>query len=165
MSTILEQVTPTETGSVEVDLSLRKILVPVDLTDHSERTASYAVALAKAFNASLTFIHVFAPEAISEFTTEDVHAIYENEREIAKERLTSFGAKIGRIYPHCETEFYVGDTAEQVKQAAVTLKADLIVTASYHPGFLGRLFGLEQAPRIVDRAPCPVLVYHEAEEE
>jgi nucleotide-binding universal stress UspA family protein len=164
MSTILEQVTPTETGSVEVDLSLRRILVPVDLTDHSEKTASYAVALAKAFNASLIFVHVFAPEALTEFTTEDVHAIYERERETAEERLASFGGKIGRIYRHCSTEFYVGDTAEQVKQAAVTLKADLIVTASYHPGFLGRLFGLEQAPRIVNHAPCPVLVYHEAQE-
>jgi nucleotide-binding universal stress UspA family protein len=165
MSTTLEQVTPTETISKEIDLSLRKILVPVDLTEHSEKTASYAVALAKAFNATLIFVHVFAPEAITEFTTDDVHAIYENERETAKQRLASFGAKMGRIYPQCGTEFYVGDTAEQVKQAAVTLKADLIVTASYHPGFLGRLFALEQAPRIVNHAPCPVLVYHEAPEE
>jgi hypothetical protein len=31
----------------------------------------------------------------------------------------------------------------------LVLEADLISTASYHPGFLGRLFGLEQAPRIL----------------
>jgi nucleotide-binding universal stress UspA family protein len=164
MSTTLEQVTTKETIPDEIDLNLRKIVVPVDLSEHSEQTASYAVALAKAFGASLVFVHVFPPEAITEFTTEDVHEIYEREREIAKERLTSFGNKIGRIYPHCDTEFYVGDTADRVKEAALTAKADLIITATYHPGFLGRLFALEQAPRIVNRAPCPVLVYHEAQE-
>jgi nucleotide-binding universal stress UspA family protein len=39
--------------------------------------------------------------------------------------------------------------------------ADLIVTASHHPTFLRRLFNLDKAPRIMHRAPCPVLVYHE----
>ena len=48
--------------------------------------------------------------------------------------------------------------------AAVEWNADLIVTASYDPGFLGCLLGLERAPQIVKRAPCPVVVYHEVEE-
>jgi nucleotide-binding universal stress UspA family protein len=161
MSNILEPVTTLEAIATGNEVNIRRIVVPVDLSAHSENTASYAVALAKNFEASITFIHVFPPEAITEFTTQDVHEAYEKDREIAKERLTSFANKIGRTYPHCEAEFCIGDTAEQVTLLALNLGADLIITASYHPGFLGHLFGLEQAPRIVHRAPCPVLVYHE----
>jgi nucleotide-binding universal stress UspA family protein len=165
MSNILEQPTTNRPIIEGNGVDIRRILVPVDLSEHSAKTASYAVALAKAFEAAITFVHVFPPEAITEFTTEDVHAIYEQERDIAKQRLASFGKKIGRVYPECATEFRIGDTAEQVKLAALELEADLIITASYRPGFLGRLFGLEQAPRIVNHAPCPVLVYHEPQEQ
>jgi nucleotide-binding universal stress UspA family protein len=60
--------------------------------------------------------------------------------------------------------FRKGDPAEQVALLAQDLDADLIITASHNPGFLTRLFGWDQAPRILQRAHCPVLVYHEAVE-
>jgi nucleotide-binding universal stress UspA family protein len=91
----------------------------------------------------------------------DVHEFYEQDLHSAKEELASFADKIRLTYPQCDTEFRIGDPAEQTKLAVLELKADLIITASYHPGFLGRLFGLEPASRIVNHAPCPVLVYHE----
>ena len=43
-------------------------------------------------------------------------------------------------YPDCNVEFRIGDPAEQVTQLARETNADLIITASHHPGFLGRLF-------------------------
>jgi len=90
-------------------------------------------------------VHVFPRETNAEFTTDDIHWRYARERDAAKERLLSFGDKIGRAYPRSETEFRVGDTAEEVRLAALEWHVDLIVTASYHPGFLGRLLGLERA--------------------
>jgi nucleotide-binding universal stress UspA family protein len=164
MDRILEQVTTTETMPGAADIYVQKIIVPVDLTKHSEKTASYAIALAKSFRASIIFVHVFPREIITEFETDDIHWRYARERDAAKEQLLSFGKKIGRVYPHCEIKFRIGDTAEEVSLAAVEWNADLIVTASYHPGFLGRLLGLERARQIVKRAPCPVVVYHEVQE-
>jgi nucleotide-binding universal stress UspA family protein len=35
-----------------------------------------------------------------------------------------------QVYPRCETQFRVGDTAEEVRLAAVAWNADLIVTTS-----------------------------------
>ena len=93
-----------------------------------------------------------------------MHRSYAQERDAAKERLVGFGNKMRRVYPRCETDFRVGDTAEEVRLAAAQWNADLIVTASYDPGFLGRLLGLERAPQIVKRAPCPVVVYHEVQQ-
>jgi nucleotide-binding universal stress UspA family protein len=54
--------------------------------------------------------------------------------------------------------------AEEVRRMAVEWHADLIVTASYDPGFLSSLLGVERAAQIVKRAPCPVFVYHEVQE-
>ena len=164
MNGILEQVAPNEAILGANNVNVERIVVPVDLFEHSKKTASYAIALGKSFGASITFVHVFPGETIREFTTEDIHRRHELERDIAKDRLASFGEKMRQIYPRSETEFRIGDTAEQVHLVAFNLKANLIITASYHPGFLGYLLGLEQARRIVTHAPCTVLVIHEPEE-
>ncbi len=164
MNEILEQVRTNEAIAATSNLNIRRIVVPVDLSAHSENTAAYAVALAKTFGASITFVHVFPPKPITEITAQDFHEIYDRERDSKREELSGFANKIRLSYPHCDTEFRIGDAAEQIHLTALVLEADLIITASYHPGFLGRLFGLEQAPRIVNHAPCPVLVYHEPNE-
>jgi nucleotide-binding universal stress UspA family protein len=164
MNGILEQVAPNEAILGARDFSVERIVVAVDLFEHSKKTASYAIALAKSFGASITFVHVFPHETIRERATEDIHKRYERGRDIAKERLATFGDRMSQIYHRCETEFRIGDTAEQVQLAALNVKADLIITASYHPGFLGHLLGLEQARRIMTDAPCAVLVLHQLQE-
>jgi nucleotide-binding universal stress UspA family protein len=61
----------------------------------------------------------------------------------------------------CNTDFRIGDPADEVSLAALSLNADLIITASHNPSFLARFFGADQAPRILHGAPCSALVYHE----
>ena len=160
MNRILEEVTTSEAIQGVAGVNIRKIIVPVDLSEHSEKTSSYAIALAKSFRASIIFVHVFPPEPITKFRIA-THWSYAEGRDAAKEKLVSFCDKMRRVYPHCETEFRIGDTADEVRLAVEAWNADLIVTASYRSGFLGRVLGLERAPQIVKRAPCPVVVYHE----
>jgi len=162
MNRILEQGTPNETIAAGSNVHIRRIVVPIDLSAYSEKTASYAVGLAKNLGASITFLHVFSPEALTEFATGEVYEIYGRERSPAKERLAIFASHISQTYPRCQTEIRVGDTAEQTKLAALELDADLIITPSYNPGFLDRLFGLEQAPRTVNCPSCPVVVYYDS---
>jgi nucleotide-binding universal stress UspA family protein len=164
MNKILEQVATNEETPETAHVSIQKIIVPVDLSEHSENTASYAIALAKSFRASIIFVHIFPPEPITDFTIADVSLGYTRERDGAKEKLVSFGNKMGRVYPRCDTQFRIGDLAEEVRRAVLEWNADLVVTASYNPGFLGHLLGLERAPQIVKSAPCPVVVYHETQE-
>jgi nucleotide-binding universal stress UspA family protein len=161
MNRILEEVITSEAIQRAAGVNIQKIVVPVDLSEHSEKTSSYAIALAKSFRASIIFVHVFPHEPITQFEIDGIHWSYAEERDAAKEKLVSFCDKMRRVYPHCETEFRIGDTADEVRLAVEAWNADLIVTASYHPGFLGRVLGLERAPQIVKRAPCPVIVYHE----
>lgn len=143
------------------NLNIRRIVVAVDLSAHSRKTAAYAARFAKSFGASLTLVHAFAPERITEFTTEEVHERYEEEMRNTERDLDKLAASVRETNVDCDIEFRVGDPAEEVNLIAKDLHADLIITASHHPRFLSRLFGTDQAPRILHRAQCPVLVYHE----
>ncbi|MBV9273281.1 MAG: universal stress protein [Verrucomicrobia bacterium] len=165
MNKVLEKTVTTEQIPNTYDLQVKKIVVAVDLSPHSEKTAAYASGFARSFGASVILVHVLTPEPITEFTTQEVHEHFEEERRETEKKLESLAEKVREMYPDCEMELRIGDPAEQVTLVAVDTKADLIITASHHPGFLGRLFGLDQAPRILHRARCPVLVYHEEVEE
>jgi nucleotide-binding universal stress UspA family protein len=164
MNEMFQSAAPNQAITTGNDVNVRRIVVAVDLLEHSKKTALYAIALAKGFGASITFVHVFPGETTTESAKEAIHRRYELERDTAKERLVHFGDELRKMYPRCEIEFQIGDTAEQVHLVAFSLKADLIIAASYHPGALGHLLGLEQASRIAIRPPCPVLVVHEPEE-
>ena len=146
------------------DLNIREIVVAVDLSPHSEKTAAYAAKVAKSYGASITLVHAFAPERITEFTTQEVRENYREEEREAERALRKLAERVRETYSDCGCEFRIGDPAEEVTLMAKDLNADLIITASHHPHFLSRLFGLDQAPRILHRAQCPVLVYHEDRE-
>ena len=164
MNEILEQAPKNLAVTTQGGLKIRRIVVPIDLSADSEKTALYAAALARNFGASITFVHIFPTEAISIFTAQDGLETYERERDLRKKALARFADKIRKAYSRCDTEFRIGDAAEETKLAALELDADLIITASCHSGLAGCLSGLEQTQRIANQAPCSVLVYQETNE-
>jgi nucleotide-binding universal stress UspA family protein len=141
------------------DLEIKRILVAVDLSPHSKRTATYAANFAKSFGASITLAHVLDVQPVRTLNANETPA--EEKRHDAERKLGELVEKIRETYPNCDMWFRTGDPAEEITTLARDLDADLIITASHHPGFLTRLFGWDQAPRILHRAKCPVLVYHE----
>ena len=161
MNKVLENTATAQETSSEYNLNIRKIVVAVDLSPHSENTAAYAAEFARSFGAAITLVHALAPEPITEFTTQEFHESFVKDQRESQKKLASLVEEIRQTCPACDMEIRFGDPAEQVTRAALDRNADLIVTASHHPSFLGRLLGLDQAPRILHRANCPVLVYHE----
>jgi nucleotide-binding universal stress UspA family protein len=143
-------------------LCLKTILVAVDLSPHSEATARYAVSFAKPFGASIVLVHVHVPvNPVYDFVSEDAYEALDHQRQHAQEELGRLTGTLREAYPACQEAFLIGDPAEEVVRLAQERDADLIITASHHPGFLAQLLYLDQAPQIVHTAPCPVLVYHE----
>jgi len=142
-------------------VSIRKILVAVDLSDHSEATASYAAELANSFGASLTVAYVYEPIPLSEYASETTYSLLEEQRCDLRKLLDELTQKVQKIGAVCEPAFLVGKPAEQISTLARKIGADLVVAASRHPTFLGELFNLDTAPQIMHRAPCPVLIYHD----
>jgi nucleotide-binding universal stress UspA family protein len=147
----------------ESALSIKKIVVAVDLSADSEVTARYAIGIAKPFAASIVLVHVHAATNQSEFVTEELGMASIRRQQQAGERLTNLTKRLEDEYASCTERFLVGEPAEEIARVASELNADLIVTASHHPSMLGRLFNLAQAPRIIRRAPCSVLVYYHKE--
>ena len=141
--------------------NFRRIIVAVDLSPHSEKTALYAAEFAKRVGASVTLVHVFAPEPITEFTSEQAQEAFGEGRRRTVWKLAKLMEEVRRTGVECGDDFRVGDPAEEVAQAAQNECADLIITASHRPGLLACAVGWEQAPRIMHRAKCPVLVYQE----
>jgi nucleotide-binding universal stress UspA family protein len=157
-----------KTNNSQVDPSnwfnLNKIIVAVDLSPHSVKTATYGAEFAKSVGASVTLLHVFRPEPSPEFAGEGLYESFERGRRLMLGKLTKLVEQVRQTGVKCDDDFRVGDPAEEVTAAAQDLHADLVITSSHHPGFLGRLFSVDQAPRILHRASCPVLVYHEGNE-
>jgi nucleotide-binding universal stress UspA family protein len=144
------------------ELSIRQVAVAVDLLAHSQKMVAYAVGIAKRFGATVYLVYVHAPpEALVEYTTEEFHDYLERERRDRERALEELCAKTRHAYPNCGAEFRVGNPADEILKLAQTLHVDLIITASHHTSFLGRLFDLDQGSKMMHRATCPVLIYHE----
>lgn len=142
-------------------VSIQRVVVAVDLTKHSVATAHYGAQIAKCFDAALYVAHVFASEPFYEFGSEGAYDLIDLRRHELQAQLDDLKEEVQKLVPVCDSVFLEGEAAEQISALARDVDADLIVTASHHPTFLGRLFNLDKAPKIMHRAPCPVLVYHE----
>jgi nucleotide-binding universal stress UspA family protein len=142
-------------------VSIKKVLVAVDLSHHSGATASYAAGIASRFGASLTIVHVYEPVPLSEYTCESTFTLLDNQRDDLQTLLDGLTQRIRQLGVLSDSFFLIGDAAVKISELAREIDADLIVTASHHLTFLGHLFNLDKAPQIMHQAPCPVLVYHE----
>ena len=138
---------------------IRKVVAAVDLTARSSCTAEYAVKVAKSFGASLLFVYVHPMETMFNFVMNGGYDLVDSEQQNRRHALANLADTVSKEYPFCTSTFLVGAPAEEVAKYAQEVEADLIVVASHHPNVLASLLHLDQAPKMVHRAPCPVLVY------
>jgi nucleotide-binding universal stress UspA family protein len=139
-------------------LELKDIVVAVSLKEGCGYTALYALQLARMFNSRLHVVYVHDPQPISEIAGSEAMTVLERQKRLAEQNLELLVTDLQQSYPDCDGEFLTGEPAEEIARYARTHHADLIVTASHHPGFLARFFGLDHAPRILHQTSCPVLV-------
>ena len=139
---------------------IRRILVAVDLTARSLETAEYAVNIAKSFGASVVFVYVHPTETMFNFVTGGGYDLVDSEQQNQRHALINLTDIVSKEYPFCTQTFLVGEPAETVAAFAREIEADLIIAGSHHSSFLTTLLHLDQAPKMVHLASCPVLVYH-----
>jgi nucleotide-binding universal stress UspA family protein len=146
-----------------VSSAVKKIIVAVGLSAHSEATASYAARWAEVFAASINLVHVCPLELVDGFgISPELVTALRLQGESAQEALSVLAQRIRECCPNCQATVLAGDPVEEVTSLARDLNADLIVIGSRHPaGFLGRLFAPDQERKMIYRAPCPVLIYQE----
>jgi nucleotide-binding universal stress UspA family protein len=142
-------------------VSIKKVLVAVDLSEQSEATATYAAELAKCFGASLTLVHVHDPVPLYEYASETTCTVLDEQREDLQKLLDQLTQQVRKLGLVCRSVFLDGDPAERISALASDIDADLIVTGSRRSTFFECLFTQHKPPQIMHRAPCPVLIYQQ----
>ena len=140
-------------------MEIRKILVPVDFSDHSQRALDQAIEFAKAFRAELHLLHCYQihPAAVSTYGIVVPETFEHDIRMAALQRLSEWRDKVSaqgvRVQEHITAHF----PAEEIVAIAERLGVDLIVMGTRGlTGFKHVLLG-SVAERTIRLARCPVL--------
>lgn len=146
----LEQLGP------DAGLNIMTVLAPVDLSAASMQALNYAIPIAERFQAGLHLVYVH--ENGHEFSTESMSQLL---HDIAKMRTSVESApQSGRpsLIRAENCHVLIGRAYQKVCDLARELAADLIILASRGQTGLARVLLGSTAQRIVQLAPCPVLV-------
>ena len=149
-------------------LSYRNILVPVDFSEHTEKTVSHATNLAARFDARLTLLHVFqTPEYASlpyqgtHLKVDELKSGFSVAEQQAAAQLAELEGRVRQKGIQVESLLSKGHPFERIVEVATAAGVDLIVIGSHGQAGLTRLTRLllgSTAGRVVELAACPVLV-------
>ncbi len=163
-----EQAAPKKRLVTTDNLVVKKILVPIDFSEHSKNALQYAVSFAKQFHSELILVYVVEPTiypADFSFGQVAVPSIEKELRERGKVELDQLvetqiaGALTARATVRTGKPFL------EIIDTAVEEEVDLIIIATHgHTGVEHILFG-GTAEKVVRKAPCPVLVVRPIETE
>jgi nucleotide-binding universal stress UspA family protein len=140
--------------------SVKKILVPIDFSEHSRNTINAAAELSATYGAPVTLVHVHQPlnlglpDGFMSYTPiqlSDLLAALARQLEEAKGEAQRAGAAA------VDTKLLQGAVAPEIVDYAKKGDYDLIVIGTHgHTGLKHALLG-SVAERVVRLAPCPVL--------
>lgn len=142
-------------------MKFQKILLPTDFSDESLYALSYAVDLAKIFNAKLYLLHViYDIEKASNLHIPhpSITELYKDLENHAKRNLDSFGIDVREGLKDVETVVKRGIPYEEVINFASANGIDLIVLGTLPRSGVERFFVGSTTQRVIRNAPCPVLV-------
>ena len=137
-----------------VALPYRRILVPTDLALTSRRAFPLAATLARAFDASVTALHVVPvpPQQHTWGITDVVDRSVPSEEAVAEFLAPEFAGL--RVQP----KVAFGSAWEQILETAREERCDLIALSTHgRDSVADHLFG-SHAERVLRQSPCPVLV-------
>jgi nucleotide-binding universal stress UspA family protein len=145
---------------------LKDILVCTDFSAESIKALSYATAFAQKFNAKLWLIHIGEPTPA--FSGLEGIPIIIDDAQLQKNserRLAEFAAE--HIPSNVSVSPLVrnGSAFEEIVSIAKARNIDLIIISTHGRTGLKRILFGSTAERIVQRAPCPVLVVRDREHD
>ena len=153
--------------------SFKKILVPLDGSDHSKRALEAAIGVAERFKGEITLIHIYSatvtPLTVPEPTTltssgapvvtsAEISRILEASRDVGKKILQD-GAQRTRSYGiSVKTELKEGSNVQEIVKTAKEGEFDLIVLGVKGVSKIRELLLGSVSLGVVKHAPCPILV-------
>jgi nucleotide-binding universal stress UspA family protein len=140
-------------------VSVRRILVPTDLTEESLKTIEFGLALAQRFGAHLTLLHVYRQSYAVQFVRgpNSSDEVWKDRMHFA-DTLKSWAKNVKERFADSDAEFRDGEPGEEIASTAKERDVDLIVISTHHYNWLTRLAYGCDAERILRHAPCPILI-------
>ena len=154
-------------------LHLKTLLVPVDFSENSRKAVIYAVRIAQRNNSSLLLLHVVEPpQFVRQLTPDYSIASYEEMRKVcepsrrqSEENLVRLSRDVQDANVVVETSQRIGTPYEEIVKEAKHKQVDLIVIATHGYTGLDHFLLGSTAERVVNIAPCPVLVVRKKERD
>jgi nucleotide-binding universal stress UspA family protein len=149
--------------------TIRRILCPVDFSDHSRRALDHALAIAAWYDSTVTVLHVASVMPVAAYVSGSgmpAFAALTNEaRDALRQSLCRFAGHDAGSAARREFEIAEGGTPETILSRASALPADLLVLGTHgRSGFERWVLG-SVAERVLRLAPCPVLTVPKAAAE
>lgn len=147
----------------------RKILVPHDGSEHSERAAEKAIELARLSGAKIVFVNSMTlpsffytyRDATNAAINEAAQQLMDFSGDVAAKILGDLGRQCSKKGVDASSVHKVGSPAEVILSVAKSEGADLIVMGSRGLSGLSRLKALGSVARKVsEHSRCPVLIVH-----
>jgi len=147
------------------DSLYKVILVPIDFSEHSDRTLKYATRIAARENANIRLLHVFRiPDyAVTQYGRRphdcgEMRWQAESAEQEAQENLNAVEKEVLSKGIKVKAYFRVGYPLEEIVSMASDPEVDLVIIGSHGLSAIKRLLLGSTAERVVEHARCPVLV-------
>lgn len=142
-------------------IEIRRILCPVDFSEHSRHALDHAVAIARWYGSTVTVLHVVSPAPVAAYapgplvyepmllTTVDREQVLANVR-----RFVDAESAPGVVM---ESRVRDGLAAGEILEFAIEMDADLLVIGTHGRSGFERLVLGSVAEKVLRKARCPVL--------
>jgi nucleotide-binding universal stress UspA family protein len=147
---------------------IKKIIVPIDGSEHSDRALDYALDLAEKYSAEIKLLSVAQPVVATGpmFLTQTMLSpasttMYVKEIEAAHEKMLANAfkkAKETKPNINISKQLVNGRPADKIVEIANEEKFDVIVMGSRGTGGIKEFFLGSLSDRVADEARCPVLL-------
>lgn len=138
---------------------IKKVVVPVDFCENTEKLVDYAVYIGSSLSAELHFVHVvnfYSGDAMLGMPIPaELQIQYETD---VNKRMVSFIDDLLDRYPGVTGKIVTGEPVAEIVKFAESLGADLIVISTHGTKGMESILLGSVARRVVKHAHCPVLV-------
>jgi nucleotide-binding universal stress UspA family protein len=139
--------------------NIQNILVPTDGSDYSIRAAEYALNIAKAQKAQLLLVYVVDELVVDQFSKVEERDSVETELKNDGQRFIHYVEGLAEKEAVKATSLMLkGRPFEQIVNTTKSFNVDLVVMGTYGRRGAERILIGSVAERVIEYAPCPVLV-------
>ena len=142
-------------------LPLKKVLCPIDFSEHSLKALTNAIELAAKFNAELHLLNVIAPFPVLPATPHPIgFDVQSYENELSENSLLSLEKIVSEQIPEnikTKTIILKGDASSQIIKYSDENNIDLITLSTHGTGALKHFIFGSVAEKVLRHSNCPVL--------